>query len=94
MLIAAGNDNLFRRMCVGLGTPEPADYARFANNARGVVNRTELRMAIEAQTANMQGDAVIAGLRAMGAPCSELNDVPQFFTCHIQKSLIMMSYVT
>jgi crotonobetainyl-CoA:carnitine CoA-transferase CaiB-like acyl-CoA transferase len=77
VFIAAGNDNLFRRVSVGLGHPALAEDPRFASNALRVGNRAALRDAIEALTRDRPGSAIIAALRAVGAPCSEMHDVAQ-----------------
>jgi crotonobetainyl-CoA:carnitine CoA-transferase CaiB-like acyl-CoA transferase len=42
MMVAAGNDNLFRRLCVTIERPGLAEEARFRTNAERVVNRGEL----------------------------------------------------
>jgi crotonobetainyl-CoA:carnitine CoA-transferase CaiB-like acyl-CoA transferase len=42
MMVAAGNDNLFRRLCGAIGRPGLAEEARFRSNAERVVNRGEL----------------------------------------------------
>ena len=42
MMVAAGNDNLFRRLCAAIGRPGLAEESRFASNAERVVNRREL----------------------------------------------------
>jgi len=42
MMVAAGNDHLFRRLCVAIGRPGLAEEARFRTNADRVVNRREL----------------------------------------------------
>jgi crotonobetainyl-CoA:carnitine CoA-transferase CaiB-like acyl-CoA transferase len=42
MMVAAGNDNLFRRLCAAIGRPRLAKEARFRSNAERVVNRREL----------------------------------------------------
>jgi len=42
MMVAAGNDNLFRRLCAAIGRPRLAEEARFRSNAERVVNRREL----------------------------------------------------
>ncbi len=43
IVIAAGNDTQFRRLCEVLGAPELADDPRFAINEKRTVNRAELR---------------------------------------------------
>jgi crotonobetainyl-CoA:carnitine CoA-transferase CaiB-like acyl-CoA transferase len=42
MMVAAGNDNLFRRLCAAIGRPGLAEEPRFRTNADRVVNRGEL----------------------------------------------------
>jgi crotonobetainyl-CoA:carnitine CoA-transferase CaiB-like acyl-CoA transferase len=42
MMVAAGNDNLFRRLCAAIKRPGLAEEARFCTNAERVVNRREL----------------------------------------------------
>ncbi len=42
MMVAAGNDNLFRRLCGAIGRPGLAEEARFRTNAERVVNRRDL----------------------------------------------------
>jgi len=42
MMVAAGNDNLFRRLCAAIGRPGLAEEERFHTNADRVVNRREL----------------------------------------------------
>jgi len=42
MMVAAGNDNLFRRLAAALGRPSLADNPRFRTNGDRVVHRAEL----------------------------------------------------
>ena len=42
LMVAAGNDNLFRRLCDVIARPELADDARFRTNKDRVVNRAAL----------------------------------------------------
>jgi crotonobetainyl-CoA:carnitine CoA-transferase CaiB-like acyl-CoA transferase len=42
MMVAAGNDNLFRRLCVALDRPDLAEDERFRSNPDRVVHRAEL----------------------------------------------------
>jgi crotonobetainyl-CoA:carnitine CoA-transferase CaiB-like acyl-CoA transferase len=42
LVVAAGNDKLFRKLCAALGHAEWADDARFTSNAQRVVNRTAI----------------------------------------------------
>ena len=75
VFIAAGNDRLFGKVCAGLGCPQLAGDPRFASNPLRVANRAALKTAIEAVTAGRPTGEIVAALRAVGAPCSEMNDV-------------------
>lgn len=75
VFIAAGNDLLFRRVCEGLGVPELADCDLFRTNPQRVANRTALHENLEACTSKRRVADIVAALRRLGAPCSELNDV-------------------
>lgn len=76
VFIAAGNDGLFARVCRGLGREALKDDPRFATNPDRVRNREALKAEIEAVTLPLEGARIVAALRAEGAPCSMLNDVP------------------
>ena len=77
LIITAGNDAQFRKLCEVLGAPELADDPRFARNAGRTANRGELRpLLIErlaARTAAEWFDALIA----VGVPCGPINTVDQ-----------------
>ena len=75
--IAAGNDRLFARVCEGLGIPELAHDPRFLTNPDRVANRPALHAALEEATSRRSSSEVVAALRAIGAPCSEMNNVQQ-----------------
>jgi crotonobetainyl-CoA:carnitine CoA-transferase CaiB-like acyl-CoA transferase len=77
VFIGAGNDRLFARICEALALEDVSLDERFSTNARRVENRTALHKAIERITAQMRAADVVAALRAVGAPCSELNDIGQ-----------------
>ncbi|GAY07517.1 CaiB/BaiF CoA-transferase family protein [Pseudonocardia sp. N23] len=50
LMVAAGNDAIFRRMCTALDVPEVADDARFGSVADRVVHRDALHTLLEART--------------------------------------------
>lgn len=77
VFIGAGNDRLFARICEALDLRDVSLDERFSTNARRVENRAALHEAIERITARMRAADVVAALRAVGAPCSELNDIGQ-----------------
>ncbi|MET0930269.1 MAG: CoA transferase [Aeromicrobium sp.] len=51
IIIIAGNDGQFSRLCEALGVPELAQDVRFATNADRTANREELRPLLEARLA-------------------------------------------
>ena len=77
MMVAAGNDNLFRKLCGVVGRPELADDPRFARNADRVVNRAAI---IDALAERFQAQSVgvwMARLGAVGIPCGPIQTVDQ-----------------
>lgn len=75
--IAAANDRLFAKVCGALQVPGIQADPRFATNLDRTTHRQALHAALEARTVAMTTQEVIAALRAVGAPCSEMNDVAQ-----------------
>ncbi len=75
IFIGAGNDRLFARVCEAIGRPELAVDARFLTNRNRGERRSEWQAEIEAATSQRPTLELVAALRAVGAPCSELNDV-------------------
>src|SRR6185436_2949577 len=70
VIIACGNDNLFRKFCEVAGRPELADDARFATNGKRVANRAELTRSMREW---------LDGLEAAGVPCGPINSLEQVF---------------
>ena len=70
IMVGAGNDALFGKLCAALGQPGLAADARFARNAGRVQHRAALVAALQAA---FDGDSVAgwcARLEAAGVPCS------------------------
>lgn len=70
IVIAAGNDRLFRRLCGVLGAPELASDPRFAGNAERTEHRDALKAALETALARRGAAAWTAALEAAGVPVS------------------------
>jgi crotonobetainyl-CoA:carnitine CoA-transferase CaiB-like acyl-CoA transferase len=77
LVIAAGNDKLFARLCAVLGRPEWVEDARFRSNPDRVANRVELNALIDAAVAKEPRDSWISRLEAAGVPCAPLQSVDQ-----------------
>jgi CoA:oxalate CoA-transferase len=74
-VIAAGNDELFGRLCETIGRPELARDPRFASNPDRTQNVEALRQCLEAALANRTTADWLERLEAAGVPCGPLNDV-------------------
>ncbi|MCA1454216.1 CoA transferase [Bradyrhizobium sp. BRP22] len=72
LMIAAGNDNLFRKLCGALGLHALASDPAFATNAARVVNRGQLLPQIEAAVRRYSGEALGKLLDEAGVPNAPL----------------------
>ena len=79
LVVAAGNDNLYRRLVHCVGLPELADDPRFATNASRVANREVLAELLEKVLRERTADEWFERLTAAGVPCGPINDVGQGF---------------
>ena len=75
LVVAAGNDALYRKLCDTLGHPEWADDPRFLTNPERVVNALALYPLIEAVMAKRTSAEWIAALDAAGVPCAPVQNV-------------------
>ena len=73
IMIAAGNDRLFGKLCELLGITEIAADDRFRTNSARVPRRDELHAIIEERTRLRSTEQWVAALRAVGVPCSPIN---------------------
>ncbi len=72
-VMAAGNDDLYRRACQGVGRPELADDPRFATTALRARNQVELKDILEAVFARHSAEECLAIMRRQGVPCAPIN---------------------
>jgi crotonobetainyl-CoA:carnitine CoA-transferase CaiB-like acyl-CoA transferase len=77
LMVASGNDNLFRRVCGVIGRPELADDARFAKNAGRVENRAAIVGILSDALARDTRAAWQAKLEAVGVPCGPVQTLDQ-----------------
>jgi crotonobetainyl-CoA:carnitine CoA-transferase CaiB-like acyl-CoA transferase len=77
IMVAAGNDNLFRRLAAAIGRPSLADDARFAANKDRVVNRGTLVPILEDVFRTEPIAAWAARLDAAGIPNGPIQNVEQ-----------------
>ena len=77
IIIAAGNDQLFSRLCDAIGAPALARDERFSTNDRRNSHHVELGRELEAILAAQPASAWIVRIEAAGVPCGPINDVRQ-----------------
>jgi formyl-CoA transferase len=79
VIVACGNDNLFRKFCEVAGCSSLPNDPRFASNDKRVANRAELtRMLSEVMLKRTMKDW-LGALEAAGVPCGPINDLRQVF---------------
>ena len=79
VILACGNDNLFRKFCEVAGCTELAEDARFASNGKRVENRAEMTRLLQAIFARRSTRDWVDALEAAGVPNGPINDVAQVF---------------
>lgn len=77
VMIAAGNDVLFGRLCKVFGLPALAADPRFATNGARVTNRALLVSLLAPPIAEMSAEKCLRLLAAESIPCGPLNTVDQ-----------------
>ncbi|AMN39874.1 CaiB/BaiF CoA transferase family protein [Rhodoplanes sp. Z2-YC6860] len=77
LLIAAGNDRLFERLCGALGTPEWKTDPRFKGNRARITSRVELIRLIAEKIATQPRQFWIKTLTESGVPCAPVNTIPE-----------------
>ena len=79
VIIACGNDNLYRKFCEAAGCPELAGDARFATNGKRVENRVALTRLLQEIFARRPTREWLELLETAGVPNGPINDVAQVF---------------
>jgi crotonobetainyl-CoA:carnitine CoA-transferase CaiB-like acyl-CoA transferase len=79
VILACGNDNLFRKFCDAAGCAELATDARYATNGKRVENRAELTARLQGIFSKRNTKEWVALLEAAGVPNGPINNVAQVF---------------
>ena len=77
VVIAAGNDNLFRRFCAAIEHPEWSDDPRFTGNPERVANRKTLNELIDKVIGQQPRDHWVKVLEAAGVPCAPMQTIDE-----------------
>src|SRR2546421_8795404 len=79
VILACGNDNLYRKFCEAAGCAELARDARFATNGKRVANRAELTRLLGEVFRKRTKREWLELLETAGVPNGPINDVAQVF---------------
>ena len=77
IMVAAGNDGLFRKLCTTVGRDDLANDPRFATNKQRVANRVALIGMLEEIFAAQSAQHWLERLTANDVPCSAINTIDQ-----------------
>jgi len=75
LIVTAGNDAQFRKLCEVIGAPELPDDPRFANNPGRTANRAVLKPLLAEKLAAKSAGEWFDALIAVGVPCGPINTV-------------------
>jgi CoA:oxalate CoA-transferase len=77
LIIAAGNDGLFRKLCAALARPDLADDPDFATNALRTQHGDKLRAALDDQLRGQPTAHWVDRLGKAGIPCGPINNIAE-----------------
>jgi formyl-CoA transferase len=76
IVIGAGNDGQFRKLCKMLGKPEMADDPRFKTNKDRLANKAAMEAELAALTRDRDGESFANELMMNGVPSGAVQEVP------------------
>ncbi len=79
VIIACGNDNLFKKFCEVADCMHLLQDARFATNADRVRNRSDIEPIIDAITRKRSTKEWVGALEKAGVPCGPINSLKEVF---------------
>jgi len=79
VILACGNDNLFRKFCAVAGCTELAEDPRFSSNGKRVENRVEITRLLQAIFSTRKTKDWVQALEAAGVPNGPINTIAQVF---------------
>ena len=77
LIIAAGNDGLFRKLCIALGNEPLAGRDEFSTNERRTANHSALRRELEEALSCKSVAEWLGILQQAGVPCAPINNLEQ-----------------
>ncbi|RFU62799.1 CoA transferase [Peribacillus saganii] len=79
LMVSAGNDRLYEKLCNVLGHPEWADDERYTTNNKRIANRNELTSSIQEIFYEKTADEWFKLLSDAGVPAGPVNNIEQVF---------------
>ncbi len=79
IIVAAGNDDQFRKLCAAGGRQDIPQDARFNSNPNRVRNREALLPQLKDMFAAQSAEWWVQTLEAVGVPCGPINNLEQTF---------------
>ena len=79
VILACGNDNLFRKFCEAAGCAALADDSRFASNGKRVENRAEMTRLLQEIMLKRSTRDWVELLETAGIPNGPINDLAQVY---------------
>jgi crotonobetainyl-CoA:carnitine CoA-transferase CaiB-like acyl-CoA transferase len=76
-VMAAGNDDLFRRACEGFGCASLPKDDRFSSTALRALHQVALKEILEKHFANLTAEQCLGIARKQGVPCAPINTYSQ-----------------
>lgn len=77
IIVAAGNDALFRKLCTAIERPDLAARAEFETNALRTQHHADLKIEIEQSLAGKNAAEWLDVLQRAGIPCGPINNVAE-----------------
>jgi len=93
LIIQAGGNTMFRRLCGALGVPELVDDPRFASGRGRLAHRSELTVELERPLAHRAAAEWVALLTEAGVPAGMVLDVGQCFADEQVQTLPVIGHV-
>ena len=92
IIIAAGNNSLFAKLCEAINTPTLSLDARFATNDLRNTNHALLAQELERALASNTATHWLAKIEAAGVPCGPINNVAQVLAdAHVRARNMVVS---
>lgn len=93
LVVAAGNNGLFAKLCKVLAHPEWTEDERFLGNPQRVINRDILDKLIQDALSQQTREHWIAKLREANVPCAPVQDTAEAFGCEQAQALGVLQEV-